>query len=58
MGLRGIARVLKISVNTATRTILTAARQIIKPPVPLNRASFEGAVMQVVREDDAFLIRR
>ncbi|MBI3235040.1 MAG: IS1 family transposase [Bacteroidetes bacterium] len=41
VGIRGIARVLKIAVNTVVKQIKRVAEQIAKPPIPLNRQSFE-----------------
>jgi len=41
VGIRGIARVLQIATTTATRFIKEIAAKIIKPPIPLNRKSFE-----------------
>ena len=41
VGIRGIARVLKISKTTVARKILLIARSIQKPPIPLNRSFFE-----------------
>ncbi len=41
VGIRGIARVLKIAVNTVVKQIKRVAEQITKPPIPLNRQSFE-----------------
>ena len=41
MGIRGIANVLNIAVNTAVRLIKKVAEGITKPPIPLNRKSFE-----------------
>jgi insertion element IS1 protein InsB len=41
VGIRGIARVLSIAINTVVRKIKQIATAIVKPPVPLNRQSFE-----------------
>jgi insertion element IS1 protein InsB len=41
VGIRGIARVLAIAVNTTVRLIKKIANSITKPPIPLNRDSFE-----------------
>jgi len=41
VGIRGIARVLKIAVNTVVKRIIRKANAIMKPAVPLNRRSFE-----------------
>jgi insertion element IS1 protein InsB len=41
VGIRGIARVLEIAVNTVVKQIKRLAEQIVKPPIPLNRQSFE-----------------
>ncbi len=41
VGIRGIARVLSIAINTVVRKIKQIAEAIVKPPVPLNRQSFE-----------------
>ncbi|MEQ1677946.1 MAG: IS1 family transposase [Chitinophagaceae bacterium] len=41
VGIRGIARVLGIAINTVVRIIHRVAESIVKPPIPLNRKSFE-----------------
>jgi insertion element IS1 protein InsB len=41
VGIRGIARVLGIAVNTVVRKIIHIADNIVKPPIPMNRKSFE-----------------
>jgi insertion element IS1 protein InsB len=41
VGIRGMAKVLKVSANTVIKIILKVAGQIIKPAIPLNRHSFE-----------------
>ena len=41
VGIRGIAKVLLIAVNTAVKAIKEIAGSINKPPIPLNRKSFE-----------------
>lgn len=41
VSIRGIARVLRIAINTAVKTIQRLAAAINKPPIPLNRKSFE-----------------
>jgi insertion element IS1 protein InsB len=41
VGIRGIARVLCIAINTVVRAIQKIAASIIKPAIPLNRKSFE-----------------
>jgi insertion element IS1 protein InsB len=41
VGIRGIARILKIAVSTVIRKIKLIAASICKPFVPLNRAAFE-----------------
>ena len=41
VGIRGIARILGIAVNTAVKSIKEIAESIKKPPIPLNRQSFE-----------------
>jgi insertion element IS1 protein InsB len=41
VGVRGIGRILKIAVSTVIRRIKSIAQAIAKPPVPLNRTSFE-----------------
>lgn len=41
VGIRGIARILRISKTTVARKILLIARSIHKPPIPFNRNSFE-----------------
>lgn len=41
VGVRGIARVLKISLATVIRKIKSIAELIEKPPIPLNRKAFE-----------------
>jgi insertion element IS1 protein InsB len=41
VGIRGIARVLDIAVNTVVRLIKRTAEAIEKPPIPLHRKSFE-----------------
>jgi insertion element IS1 protein InsB len=41
VGIRGIARVMGIAINTVVRTIKKIAEKIIKTPIPMNRKSFE-----------------
>jgi insertion element IS1 protein InsB len=41
VGIRGIARVTGIAVNTVMRLIRKVAERITKPPIPLDRKSFE-----------------
>jgi IS1 family transposase/transposase-like protein len=41
VGIRGIARVLDIAVNTTVKLIKKIADSITKPPIPINRKSFE-----------------
>ena len=41
VGIRGIASVLEIAANTVVSLISKTADSIIKPPIPLNRKSFE-----------------
>lgn len=41
VGIRGSARVLEIAVNTVVGLISKVADSIIKPPIPINRKSFE-----------------
>lgn len=41
VSIRGIARVLKVSVSTVIRKIKLLGRVIAKPAIPLNRSSFE-----------------
>ena len=41
VSIRGIARILKISLVTVLRKIEKVAASVIKPPIPLNKNSFE-----------------
>jgi insertion element IS1 protein InsB len=41
VSIRGIARVLKIAKDTVMKKILSIARCVTKPPIPLNRRAFE-----------------
>lgn len=41
VGIRGIGRVLRVAVNTAVKYINKVAASIAKPPIPVNRKSFE-----------------
>ncbi|WP_188938390.1 IS1 family transposase, partial [Puia dinghuensis] len=41
VSVRGIARILKISVNTVQAYLKWAGNQISKPPIPLNQANIE-----------------
>lgn len=41
VGVRSISRILEIAVKTAARYIQRIAAEISKPPIPLNRKSFE-----------------
>ncbi len=41
VGIRGVARVLKIAVNTVLKYIKKIAARIVKPPIPLSQQEFE-----------------
>ena len=41
VGIRSAARVMGIAINTVVRQIKKIAEDIVKPPIPLNRKSFE-----------------
>jgi len=41
VGIRGMARVLQIAINTVVKRILELAASIAKPPIPLKRQCFE-----------------
>jgi hypothetical protein len=45
VGIRGIGRVLCIAVSTVLRKIRQIAAGMAKPPIPLNRAAFDTALV-------------